>query len=114
MQKQGWQTEQTVSVRIKNEQNNQYANEIASMLENSKPDSLTQNVALAFAEEFKNHPKVQTQLIIIAFDHPNTWVRCYWQRSMQTDYQVVITTSNQDGDKLGTKFSVANEDCKAQ
>ena len=114
MQNQGLQAEQTVAARIKNEEHKQYANEIASMLENSTPNSFTQSVALEFADEFKEHPKVQTQLIIIAFDHPNTWVRCYWQKSMKTDYQVVITTRNEKGQQSGTKFSAVNEECEAQ
>lgn len=113
-QNQGWQTKQTVSTRINNSSTEHYANEIASMLESADANSLSQNVALEFAEEFKDHPKVHQQLIIIAFDHPNTWVRCYWKQTIQTDYQVVITTQNMDGKKLGTKFSTKNEDCEAR
>lgn len=87
-----------------------FKTEIQSMLESAKHASITQKVALSFATEFADDPQIKEQLIIIAFDHPNTFVKCKLRRQLGLHHEIIITAHSEDRSQ-SSKFSLS-DDCK--
>jgi hypothetical protein len=110
LQGKGWQSEHTIAARTESKDLEPYVNEIAEMLASSPQNSATQKAALSFAGEFKETPKVKEQLIILAHDHPDVWVRCYWKKRVLTGGKITIINTH-EGEKTKTAFSLLDDEC---
>ena len=82
---------------------------ILDTLKKQNFDSYSFEAAMGFAQVFKDDPHINEQLIIIAYDHPDTLIRCFWQKQLKTGHNLLIITS-QDGQKRATSFSLRDSD----
>lgn len=99
-----------VSQRVKTTELESFKNEISDMLQSAEQDSLTQQVALNYANEFIYDAKIKEQLIVIAFDHPNALVRCKLRRQLGLNHEVIMTAHSENSSQTA-KFSLS-KDCK--
>lgn len=75
---------------------------ITSILTKQDYDSYSFKSAIAFAPLFTENQKINEQLIIIAFDHPDIYVRCFWQQELKTGHNMLIITSHNDAEQASS------------
>ena len=105
-----------IGVQVDSQQiisNNQakYATEIAEMLATYEENSLQSKVAMTFADYVKNDVKVQMQLQVIARQHPDKKVRCYWQQQLQQGVHITIVNNPGDNQRVSNYLMLPETDC---
>ncbi len=81
---------------------------ITAILSQHNYGSYSFKAAVTFAPLFTDNQKINEQLIIIAFDHPDVYVRCFWQQELKTGHNILIITSHNET-KQASSFSLRDD-----
>jgi len=91
-----------------------FAPEIADMLSVPNQDTLTNQVALAFAPQVQEYPQVIAKLILVAKDHPQQSVRCQWQEQLGQGYQVTMINDPDNQAEVSHYLMMPEANCPAK
>lgn len=87
---------------------------LATMLKGSKPNTLSQSIALDLSQLATQHPEIKKQLLLLSQNHPDVLVRCQLENQLASGVSITLTTGEGENQVSTTFVDLPNARCAKQ